>query len=187
MGETESAVDCGGGEEGEQADEEEAGQEEQGGEQHCSLEQLSVVLLMRLKGSRCEDVEGESKKGAHHTITTELTLPCIGTNREGDNGIDGQGDQGVEAEVSRHDGKGGGSKHCMGGKEGHRLEDWGQFGRDLDFVIFVQVENGVQVPLRAELGHRQEAGGETSDLEKAGCRVFRDTVVQKHIENWKHE
>ena len=74
-----------------------------------------------------------------------------------------------------------------GGKEGHRLEDWGQFGRDLDFVIFVQVENGVQVPLRAELGHRQEAGGETSDLEEAGCRVFRDTVVQKNIENWKHK
>ena len=35
VGETECAVDCGGGEEGEQADEEEAGQEEQGGEQHC--------------------------------------------------------------------------------------------------------------------------------------------------------
>ena len=34
VGETECAVDCGGGEEGEQADEEEAGQEEQGGEQH---------------------------------------------------------------------------------------------------------------------------------------------------------
>ena len=97
-------MDCGGGEEGEQADEEEAGQEEQGGEQHCSLEQLSVVLLMRLKGSRCEDVEGESKKGAHHTITTELTLPCIGTNREGDNGIDGQGDQSAQCV------KGGGSQ-----------------------------------------------------------------------------
>ena len=48
VGETESAVDCGGGEEGEQADEEEAGQEEQGGEQHCSFEQLSEVLVERV-------------------------------------------------------------------------------------------------------------------------------------------
>ena len=75
----------------------------------------------------------------------------------------------------------------MGGKEGHRLEDWRQFGRDLDFVIFIQVEGGVQVPFCAELGHRQEAGGETSDLEEAGCRVFRDTIVQKNKENWKHK
>ena len=75
----------------------------------------------------------------------------------------------------------------MGDKEGHRLEDWKQFGRDLCFVEHIQVEGGVQVPFRAELGHRQEAGGETSDLEEAGCQVFRDTVVQKHIENWKHK
>ena len=47
-GMTECAVDCGGGEEGEQADEEEAGQEEQGGEQHRSLEQLSEVLVERV-------------------------------------------------------------------------------------------------------------------------------------------
>ena len=60
----------------------------------------------------------------------------------------------------------------MGGEEGHRLEDWEQFGRDLDIVIVVQVEGGEQVPFRAELGHRQEAGGETSDLEEAGCLVF---------------
>ena len=73
----------------------------------------------------------------------------------------------------------------MGGKEGHRLEDWEQFGRDLGFVIYFQVEGGEQVPFRAELGHRQEAGGETSDLEEPGCRVFRDTVVQKNMENWK--
>ena len=73
VGETECAVDCGGGEEGEQADEEEAGQEEQGGEQHRSLEQLSVALFMRLIGSRCEDVDGESKKGVYHTNTTDLT------------------------------------------------------------------------------------------------------------------
>ena len=75
----------------------------------------------------------------------------------------------------------------MWDKEGHRFEDWKQFGRDLDIVIPVQVEGGEQVPLCAELGHRQEAGGETSDLEEAGCRVFRDTVVQKHVENWKHK
>ena len=75
----------------------------------------------------------------------------------------------------------------MGEKKGHRLEDWKQFGRDLGYVISIQVEGGVQVPLRAELGHRQEAGGETSDLEEPGCRVFRDTVVQKNIENWKHK
>ena len=75
----------------------------------------------------------------------------------------------------------------MWDKEGHRFEDRKQFGRDLDFVIFVQVEGGVQVPFRAELGDRQEAGGETSDLEEPGCRVFRDAVVQKNIENWKHE
>ena len=43
------------------------------------------------------------------------------------------------------------------------------------------------MPFCAELGHRQEAGGETSDLEEAGCRVFRDTVVQKNIKNWKDE
>ena len=59
--------------------------------------------------------------------------------------------------------------------------------RILIFLISIQVEGGVQVPFRAELGHRQEAGGETSDLEEAGCRVFRDTVVQKNIENWKHK
>ena len=77
------------------------------------------------------------------------------------------------------------AKYCVGDKEGHRLEDWEQFGRDLDFVFGAHVEGGEQVPLRAELGHRQEAGGETSDLEEPGCRVLRDTVVQKHIENWK--
>ena len=75
----------------------------------------------------------------------------------------------------------------MGDKEGHRLEDWEQFGRDLDLVVILQVEGGVQVPLRAELGHRQETGGETSDLEEAGCRVFRDTVVQENKKNWKDE
>ena len=75
----------------------------------------------------------------------------------------------------------------MGDKKGHRLENWKQFCRDLDLVIFVQIEGCEQVPLRAELGHRQEAGGETSDLEEAGCRVFRDTIVQKNKENWKHE
>ena len=79
MGETESAVDCGGGEEGEQ---------ELGGEQHRSLEHLSVLLGMRLMDSRCEDEEGECKKGEHHTTTTDLTLPCVGPNREGDDGID---------------------------------------------------------------------------------------------------
>ena len=71
----------------------------------------------------------------------------------------------------------------MGDKEGHPLEDWKQFGRDLDLVISIQVEGCVQVPFCAELGHRQEAGGETSDLEEPGCRVFRDTVIQKNIEN----
>lgn len=178
VGETESAVDCGGGEEGEQADEEEAGEEEQGGEQHCSLEQLSVVLEMRQKGSRCENVEGESKKSVRDTITVEPTPNSVGAYREGDNDIDGQGDQSVEAEVSCHERKGGGSKHCMGGKEGHCFEHWEQFGWDLDLVIFqvpgsiIQVEGNVQVPFRAELGHRQEAGGETSDLEEAGCLVF---------------
>ena len=75
----------------------------------------------------------------------------------------------------------------MRDKEGHCFEHWEQFGRNLDLVMFVQVEGGVQVPFCAELGHRQEAGGETSDLEKTGCRVFRDTVVQKNIENWKDE
>ena len=70
---------------------------------------------------------------------------------------------------------------------GHRLEHWKQFGQDLRFVKHIQFEGGVHVPLCAELGHRQEAGGETSDLEEPGCRVFRDAVVQKNIENWKHE
>ena len=54
VGEPECAVDCGGGEEGEQADE-----EEQGGEQHRSLEQFSFFLVMRRIGSRCEDAERE--------------------------------------------------------------------------------------------------------------------------------
>ena len=75
----------------------------------------------------------------------------------------------------------------MWDKEGHCFDHQEQFGRDPGFVIFVQVEGGVQVPLRAELGHRQEAGGETSDLEETGCWVLRDAVVQKNIENWKHK
>ena len=176
-------MDCGGGEEGEQAGEEEAGQEEQGGEQHCSLEQHSEALVIRCTGSRCEDVEGECNKGVYHTITTDLTVQCVGTNRDGDDGIDGQGDQGIESEEGCHDSERGSPKYCMGDKEGHPLEDWKQFGRDIDLLIFIQVEGGVQVPFRAELGHRQEAGGETSDLEEPGCRVFRDTVIQKNIEN----
>ena len=88
VGETQGAVDCGGGEEGEQAYEEEAGEEEQGGEQHRSLEQLSGALVIRLNGSSCEDVDGESKKGEHHTTTTELTVHCVGTDREGDDDKD---------------------------------------------------------------------------------------------------
>ena len=88
VGETQGAVDCGGGEEGEQAYEEEAGEEEQGGEQHRSLEQLSEALLMRRKGSGCEDVEGECKKGVHHISTTDLTLQCVGTDREGHDDVD---------------------------------------------------------------------------------------------------
>ena len=99
-----------------------AGEEEQGGEQHRSLEQLSVVLVMRLKGSRCEDVEGECNKGGYHTKTTDLTHRCIGTNREGADAIDGEGDQSVEAEVRSHDGERGGPKYCMWDKEGHRFE-----------------------------------------------------------------
>ena len=142
---------------------------------------------MRLNSSRCEDVEGECQKGPHHTKTTELTQQFVGTNREGEDGIYGQGDQSIEAEESCHDSERGSSEDCMWDKEGHRFEDWKQFGRDLCFVISIQVEGGVQVPLRAELGHRQEAGGETSDLEEAGCRVFRDAVVQKNIKNWKDE
>ena len=65
--------------------------------------QLSVVLVMRVQDSRCEDGEGEFKKGFHHTTTTDLTSQCVGTNREGDDDKDGQGDQSVEAEVRRHD------------------------------------------------------------------------------------
>ena len=38
MGESEGAVDGGGGQEGEEADEENAGEEQQGGEQHRCLE-----------------------------------------------------------------------------------------------------------------------------------------------------
>ena len=46
---------------------------------------------MRLKGSRCEDGEGESSKGECHTTTTDLTHPCecVGTNREGDDDKEG--------------------------------------------------------------------------------------------------
>ena len=118
---------------------------------------------MRYHGSRCENVEGESKKSVCHTITAELTPLCVRTDREGEDDIDGQGDQGVEAEVSRHDGKRGSPKHCMGHKEGHRLEHWKQFGQDPDildihpgwiFLISIQVEGGVQVPFRAELRNR---------------------------------
>ena len=109
---------------------------------------------MRLMDSRCEDEEGECKKGEHHTTTTDLTHRCVGTDTEGDDDKDGQGGQSVETEVSRHDGKGGGSKHCMWDKEGYRLEDWKQFGRDLDFVFGAHVEGVEQVPFRAELKHR---------------------------------
>ena len=133
------------------------------------------------------DVEEECNKGVLNTITTDLTVHCVGTKRDGDDDKDGQGDQSVKAEVRSHDGERGGPKYCMWDKEGHRFEHWKQFGRNLDLVIFIQVVGFVQVPLRAELGHRQEAGGETSDLEEAGCRVFRDTVVQKNKENWKHK
>ena len=72
----------------------------------------------------------------------------------------------------------------MGGKEGQRLEHWKQFDRNLVLVIVVQVEGGEEVPFRAELGHRQETGGESYNLEEASCEVVRcDTVVQELIEN----
>lgn len=56
--------------------------------EHCGLEQLSEVLVMRLNGSRCEDVEGECRKGVYHTKTTDLTLHCIGPDRERDDDKD---------------------------------------------------------------------------------------------------
>ena len=126
---------------------------------------------MRHIGGRCEKVEGECNKGVHHTITTDVRSRglCVGTDREDDDDKDGQGDQSVEAEVSRHNGKGGGSKHCMRDKEGHRLKDWKQFGRDL--------EGCVQVPLCAELGHRQEAGSETSEIWKKRVVGFSETPL----------
>ena len=79
---------------------------------------------MRLKGSRCEDVEGECNKGGHYTTTTDLTVHCVGTNREGDDDIDGQGDQSEDPEVGCHKGEGGSSEDGMGDKEGHRFEHW---------------------------------------------------------------
>ena len=126
-------------------------------------------------------------KGVQQTTTTDHTIFFIGTSNEEDGDKDGQGDQSVEAEASRHDCEGGGPKYCMWDKEGHCFDHQEQFGRDPGFVIFVQVEGGEQVPFCAELRDRQEAGGETSDLKEAGCRVFRDTVIQKNIENWKHK
>ena len=80
-----------------------------------------------------------------------------------------------------HEGKGGRPKKRVGGKEGQRLDHWKQFGRDLVLVIVVQVEGGEEVPFRAELGHRQETGGESSDLEERSC-LMRHRCSRAHRE-----
>ena len=70
VGESQVTVEGGGGggEEGEQADEEEVGEEEHGREEHCYLKELSPVLVERHIGSRCENVERESKKGGQYSV-----------------------------------------------------------------------------------------------------------------------
>ena len=81
-------VEGGGGEEGEQADEEEVGEEEHGREEHCYLKELSPVLVERHIGSRCENVERESKKGGHYSVAADKALHCVGADKERDDDKD---------------------------------------------------------------------------------------------------
>ena len=58
MGESQGAVESGGGQEGQEADEDDAGEEDQGGDEHGCLQLATFILSKRLKDSRCEDGEG---------------------------------------------------------------------------------------------------------------------------------
>ena len=90
VGESKGAVDGGGGEEGEEADDENAGEEKQGGDQHRYLQLASSRLSVRAQDSRCEDREGKLKKvrWQEHELHFYVTFEHEGKDRDGCDGID---------------------------------------------------------------------------------------------------
>ena len=100
MGESQGAVESGGGQEGQEADEDDAWEEDQGGDEHGCLQLATFILSKRLKDGRCEDGEGRFLIVLNHNFNA----PLEEVHNRDRYDVDGDWDEGVESEEGSHKG-----------------------------------------------------------------------------------